>query len=101
MLGSLDPLSVIVHLRNHRVTHLAEKCPQMRHKISPHHINPLKKKLLKPHDYEFDIPGTDASPGWAAGPAGPPRKPSPVPRQQGRNREEIDLGHRFDTDEHR
>src|ERR1039458_8558588 len=54
----------------------------MRHPISPHDLNPLKKKLLKPHDYEFDIPGTDASPGWAAGPAGPPasRRPSPDSR---------------------
>jgi hypothetical protein len=33
-----------------RVTHLAKKALQMRHKTSPHHRNPLKKRSLKPHE---------------------------------------------------
>lgn len=63
-----------------RVTHLAKKCPQMRHKISPHHLNSLKRNRLKPHDYEFHIPGTDASPGWPAWPVRESRPPAPGPR---------------------
>ena len=50
MLDPLGPLSAIVHLRNHRVTHLAKKCLPMRHKSSPHHLNPLKKRRLKRHE---------------------------------------------------
>ena len=34
----------------HRVTHLAKKCLPMRHPISTHALNPLKKRRLKPHD---------------------------------------------------
>ena len=49
MLDPLGPLSAIVHLRNHRVTHLAKKCLPMRHPISTHHLNPLKKRSLKRH----------------------------------------------------
>ena len=45
-----------------RVTHRAKKCLPMRHPISPRRLNPLKKSALKPHDYEFHMPGTDASP---------------------------------------
>ena len=33
-----------------RVTHLAKKCLQMRHKISTHPHNPLKKRSLKRHE---------------------------------------------------
>jgi hypothetical protein len=68
-----------------RETHLAKKCLPMRLPISTHGLNPLKKSGLKPHDYEFHIPGADASPGWAAsaGPGKPapgPRLPAPDPR---------------------
>ena len=45
-----------------RETHRAKKCLPMRHPISPRRLNPLKKSGLKPHDYEFHMPGTDASP---------------------------------------
>ena len=44
-----------------RVTHLAKKRLPMRHKISRRHRNPLKKRSLKPREYEFHIPGADAS----------------------------------------
>jgi hypothetical protein len=33
-----------------RVTHLAKKTLPMRHPISPHHLNSLKKRSLKPHE---------------------------------------------------
>jgi hypothetical protein len=33
-----------------RVTHLAKKALQMRHKTSAHHRNPLKKRSLLPHE---------------------------------------------------
>jgi hypothetical protein len=33
-----------------RVTHLAEKALQMRHKTSLHHRNSLKNRSLKPHE---------------------------------------------------
>jgi hypothetical protein len=46
------------------VTHLAKKALPMRHKIADHHRNPLKKRTLKSHDYEFHIPGADASPEY-------------------------------------
>ena len=62
MLDPLDPLSTIVRSPTTRETHLAKKCLPMRLPISPPHLNPLKKSGLKPHDYEFHIPGTDASP---------------------------------------
>jgi hypothetical protein len=62
MLDPLDPLSAIVRLPTTRETHLAKKCLPMRLPISTHRLNPLKKSGLKPHDYEFHIPGTGASP---------------------------------------
>jgi hypothetical protein len=62
MLDPLDPLSAIVHLPTTRETHLAKKCLPMRLPISPHHLNPLKKSGLKPHDYDLHIPGRDATP---------------------------------------
>ena len=46
-----------------RVTHLARKALPMRHKISSQHLNPLKQRGLKPHDYELHTP-QDASPAW-------------------------------------
>jgi hypothetical protein len=52
-----------------RVTHLAKKALQMRHKTSPHHPNPLKKRSLKPHLYELHT-RTDAS---RSGDAAPPQ----------------------------
>ncbi len=63
MLDPLDPLSAIVRPPTTRVTHLAKKCPPMRLPISTRRLNPLKRSGLKPHDYELNIPGTDASPG--------------------------------------
>jgi hypothetical protein len=62
MLDPLDPLSAIVHLPNHPGDASCKKVPPMRLPISTHGLNPLKKSGLKPHDYEFHIPGTDASP---------------------------------------
>jgi hypothetical protein len=63
MLDPLDPLSAIVRSLTTRVTHLAEKRLPMLRPISPRRLNPLKRSGLKPRDYEFHIPGTDASPG--------------------------------------
>ena len=62
MLDPIDPPRAIVRLPTTRVTHRAKKCLPMRHPISPRRLNPLKKSGLKPHDYEFHIPETDASP---------------------------------------
>jgi hypothetical protein len=39
-----------------RVTHLAKKALPMRHKISPHHRNPLKTRSLKPDEFNFTPP---------------------------------------------
>jgi hypothetical protein len=48
------------------VTHLAKKALQMRHTISIHRRNQLKKIDLQRHKLELHIPGTDASPEWCA-----------------------------------
>ena len=61
MLVPLDPVSAIVRPPTTRVTHLAKKCPPMRHPISPRRLNPLKKSGLKLDDYELHTQ-TDASP---------------------------------------
>jgi len=58
-LGPSAPSSTPVTTRE---THLAKKCLPVRLPISPRRLNSLKKSHLKPHDYEFHIPGTDASP---------------------------------------
>jgi hypothetical protein len=58
-LGPSAPSSTPVTTRE---THLAKKCLPVRLPISPRRLNSLKKSRLKPHDYEFHIPGTDASP---------------------------------------
>jgi len=49
-LGHLYKLSQIIGLRTIRVTHLAKKALQMRHKIAIHGRNPLKKRSLKCHE---------------------------------------------------
>ena len=48
-----------------RVTHLARKALPMRHKISSHHLNPLKKRSLKAGVYELHTRDKHASPGSA------------------------------------
>jgi hypothetical protein len=53
-----------------RVTHLAKKPLPMRHPISNHHPNSLKKRSLKPHLYELHT-RTDASPSGKAAPQKP------------------------------
>jgi hypothetical protein len=40
----------IIELPTIRVTHLAKKALQMRHKTSNHRRNPLKKRSLQPHE---------------------------------------------------
>jgi hypothetical protein len=87
-------IRIIAPPRPLRVTHLAKKALTMRLPISRRHLNSLKKRSLKPHDYEFHIPGADASPESRAPPVwrnqslapGPPAPrplsghPLPLPR---------------------
>ena len=49
-LGHLHKRSRIIGLPTIRVTHLAKKALQMRHKIATRGLNPLKKRSLKGHD---------------------------------------------------
>jgi hypothetical protein len=41
----------IIELPTVRVTHLAKKALPVRHKISPQHLNLLKKRSLKPDEF--------------------------------------------------
>jgi hypothetical protein len=77
MRNALDPLSAIVRLPTAQETQLARKCLPMRLPISPHRLNLLKKSGLKPHDYEFHIPGTRCVTRLAS--LAGPGKPVPAP----------------------
>jgi len=62
MHNSLDPLSAIVRLPNHPGDASCKKVPPDASPNLAPPPQPLKQSGLKPHDYEFHIPGTDASP---------------------------------------